>query len=314
MIEIPISLTKNSRKQQLFGIDPYFRDAWDDIIGLWPDGCERTANLHRTALVVFRPDAIVSRRIEAALEMFSAKGLTPVAVATFKYDRMKVREGWRYQLNIATRDRIDVMDMILTRGRSILVLYREEPPDVRLPTTVWVSEMKGPSLPGDRVPGQLRFVLGEAQVSVLTFVHISDEPADLVRELGVFLPRMARLRVLRSVQRARDVTAELRAELNRQYALNGTHDLLMLNALRKLSLIIDNSSQEGARRDPLAIAFRAIEAGDSVDWRSLLRLLKLRRIKLDPWDEVAIAAELCQRHHTDMAPVIPDIGSDAWVS
>jgi hypothetical protein len=40
-----------------------------------------------------------------------------------------------------------------------------------------------------------RFVLGKAQVSVLT-LYISDEPADVVRELGVFLPHATRPRML----------------------------------------------------------------------------------------------------------------------
>lgn len=313
MIDIPLSLTRSSRKRDLFGGDPYFRDAWDDIVGLWPDSRERVARLHRTALVVFRPDAIVSRRIELALDMISAKGLTPVAVTTFKYDRMKVREGWRYQLNIATRDRIDVMDMVLTRAPSMLVLYRQELPDMRLPTTVWLSGMKGPSLPASRAPGQLRFVLGKAQVSVLTFVHISDEPADVVRELGVFLPHAARQRALRSLDAARDVTTELCAVLNKLYASTAAHDLLMTNAIKKIRETIGTSPHRKPH-DPLADHLSAIEAGNSLDWRGLLKILKDRRIKLDRWDEVAIAAELCQRHFPGMLPVIPDIGSDAWIS
>ncbi|WFU25152.1 nucleoside-diphosphate kinase [Bradyrhizobium sp. CB1717] len=311
MIEIPPSLTRNSRKRDLFGGDPYFRDAWDDIVNLWPDSREQIMRLHQTALVVFRPDAIVSRRIEFALEIFNAKGLTPVAVTTFKYDRMRVREGWRYQLNIATRDRIDVMDMLLTCGRSIMVLYRQDLPDAQLPTTVWLSEMKGPSLPAGRAPGHLRFVLGKAQVSVLTFVHISDEPADVVRELGVFLPYAARQRALRSVNAGRDVTTKLRAVLNEQYASSAEHDLLMANVIQKIRLIIREPPHR-KECDPLVDRLNAIQAGASSDWRGLLKTLKDRRIQLDRWDEIAIAAELCQRHFPDMLPVIPDVGLDAW--
>lgn len=313
MIEIPPSYTRSERKREFFGGDPYFRDAWDAIVERWPNMTARAETFYRTALVVFRPDAIVSRRVELALELFGRLGLRPVAVETFTYDRMKVREGWRYQLNIATRDRIDVMDMILTGSESILLLYMQDTPDSILPTSVWLSAMKGPSHPSARHPHHLRAMLGPAQQSVLTFVHISDEPADIIRELGAFLSSERLKDVLDHLARGETTAGAVESELRRQYARQAAHDIRMTDALERICADASRLGDQTKAREVLR-RIDAIRSRKDCDWRGFLSACDTADIPIENWDRVAVAAALCAGHNDQVAPIIPDIGTEVWKS
>tara|TARA_R110002110_G_scaffold98919_1_gene253003 strand:- start:3352 stop:4320 length:969 start_codon:yes stop_codon:yes gene_type:complete len=314
MITIPENLTKNAEKRRLFGGDPYYRDAWDDICELWPEESERAGVLHDTALVIFRPDAIVSRRLEIAMRTFSDHGMVPVASTLFRYDRMKVREGWRYQLNIATRDRIDVMDMVLAQTPSILVLWRHNGPFSQVPASVRLSSLKGPSLPAKREPGNLRYQMGRAQVSVLTFIHISDEPADVIRELGVFMAGKARREMLRQVRSGHDVQGEVDRLIHKVYDRYPPHDILMVDTIKKIRASLSGRNEAEARDHSILRQLTDIQFSKNKDWRKLLATCQRQGVVLDAWERIAVAAELSSRHFDDLKPILPDIGRSIWES
>jgi hypothetical protein len=134
MISVSSLLSCSARKRELFAVDPYFRDAWDDILDRW-DREETTGKLLSLASVIWRPDAIVVRGVRRGLNAIRELGFVPVAAAIFRYNRQTVREGWRYQLNIATRERIDVMDMIMPATDSLYVMLKRTSADAMLPAS-----------------------------------------------------------------------------------------------------------------------------------------------------------------------------------
>ncbi|WP_217558987.1 nucleoside-diphosphate kinase [Streptomyces sp. GbtcB6] len=308
MRPIPEWLSRVERKREIYAGDPYYRDAWDDLTAFLGTGSAVPEQLYRVAPMVLRPDTMAVRGGARLLAAVRSANFVPVAWSKFRFDRHITREVWRYQLNIATRERIDVMDMIMPAGESLYVLLREtEEPGI--PATARLSDMKGPSRPEDRGAHHLRRIAGEAQASVLTYVHIADEPADIIRELGIFFDRSERMRLLGALDARQDVTQQVLAALAEVEARTEASDLLWKFALERL-----DSQVSGLPGDAeLAALLELVRSGRSKDWQSLLALADRSGLQWSHWDRVAVAAELSTRH-LEVEPVIPDVSRSVWSS
>jgi hypothetical protein len=75
------------------------------------------------------------------------------------------------------------LDAVAELGPGLVALYRhpDGAPSRRL------TRLKGGNDPSGRAADSLRSVAGSPN-RLLTMVHTSDDPADVVRELAVFLP------------------------------------------------------------------------------------------------------------------------------
>ncbi|MGK4579917.1 hypothetical protein [Kitasatospora sp. HPMI-4] len=305
---VPAALSRVERKREVFAGDPYFRDTWDDLRVVCGTGQATVERLYRVAPLVLRPDTMAVRGGVRLLNAVRAAGFVPVAWAPFRFNRHTTREVWRYQLNIATRERIDVMDMIMPAGTSLYVLLRDTA-DSAVPATTRLSGLKGPSRPEDRKPHHLRRLVGPAQASVLTYIHVSDEPADIVRELGIFFDRPQRTRLIGCLDSHQDVTEQVVAALAEIESHTEASDLSWQSALDRLELRLSGSRADG----PLNTLIQQVRSGQSRDWRAVLAQAERLEPAWGHWDRVAVAAELSARH-LDATPVIPDVGRSCWLA
>lgn len=316
-------LSRVPRKREVFAGDPYFRDAWDDFRAVHGTRPDAQRLLHRVAPLVLRPDTMAARGGVRVVNAVRARGFVPVAFRTFRFDRHVTREVWRYQLNIATRERIDVMDMIMSAGPSLYVLFNHAGRSA-MPACTRLSEAKGPSLPERRSGHHLRRIAGPAQASVLTYVHVSDEPADILRELGVLFDRADRMALLAALPGGPDRTAEVLRALAAAEAEVPASDLAWGPALDRLEEQLDRTCAPcgpevaglpSARRPgaDLRDLLATVRAGRSRDWRRILDLADRMGIAWPHWDRVAVAAELSARH-IDAVPIVPDVGRSLWAT
>lgn len=74
---VPEWLSRAGRKRETFAVDPYYRDAWDDLADLF--GTERTVadQLHRVAPMVLKPDAVAVRGGARLLAAGAPRALFP---------------------------------------------------------------------------------------------------------------------------------------------------------------------------------------------------------------------------------------------
>jgi hypothetical protein len=315
MIRVSPALSCSAAKRELYAVDPYFRDAWDDILEFWSED-EAPGKVFELASVIFRPDALVVRGVHRSLKAIRQLGFVPIAQKVFRYDRMSVREGWRYQLNIATRERIDVMDMIMPATDSLYIMMKRISGERRVPASTQLSSHKGPSLPEHRQPHHLRALLGKPQVSVLTYLHISDEPADLIRELGVFFDRSGRVEILNAVNANEHASRRLDPMIEKLYAEIPEHPIDFSAALDRIERAFrerQRSNQDGESRtlSELPYLCERIRRGASRNWRRLLLLVDESLIPVDHWDRVALAATLAELH-LEEPNLIPDISLADW--
>ena len=96
---------------------------------------------------MYNPDALVGRRIAPCLRLLLVHGFRVLSGAVFTYNRHLIRETWRYQFNLATPDRIAVVDTLLPATPSLLVVLRDERAGGDPPAAVRLGDLKGPSEP-----------------------------------------------------------------------------------------------------------------------------------------------------------------------
>lgn len=178
-------LTKNSGKADALSRDPYLRESWATLLAVL--GEPRAYEFaEKIALLWVRPDAFAAgtaRRILAAVEN---TGFRPLAARPARLDRTGVRSLWAYALCWATMERLCLFDGIAALGPGLLMLYTLDEPSPRS-AAARMTANKGASDPRARRPGGLRHAAGSPNLG-LTMLHTADEGADVIRELGVFLP------------------------------------------------------------------------------------------------------------------------------
>lgn len=303
-VPVPAALSVVAAKRAAFGVDPYYRDAWDDLSAACGTQRRVVELLWPAVPVIFRPDAVLARGIGRGLAALAERGLVAVAWEPLRFDRHSVRETWRNQLNVATRERIDAMDLLLTACDAIYVLLRDLDPDPGVPSTTRVSQSKGPADPSRRRPDDLRSRIGPAQESVVTYVHVPDEPADAVRELGVHFDRPARVRLVAAMASGARAVG-LDDAVDALYASAPAHDLALAPALDRLEALAAGAGGDAvaALRELCAAARRR----DGARWRELLALADGLGLALDPLDRTAIVCALSATHVDGGVPALPDV-------
>ncbi|MFI0960873.1 nucleoside-diphosphate kinase [Streptomyces sp. NPDC021080] len=181
-------LTHDPERRRTYPDDVYFREMAAFLDGWETDRADRA--LLGSTFVMFKPDAVVGRRIEPALAFLAGHGFEPLGALTVRVDARVCRELWRYQINAAPLAVIRAVDMVLESGPPCLFVALR---DIRGPRRTGTSaaerlaELKGSSKNRSVDGGSLRGVLG-CELMCLNFLHAPDDPADLMREVGVLLP------------------------------------------------------------------------------------------------------------------------------
>ena len=160
-----------------------------------------------------------------------------------------------------------------------------------------------------RKPHELRAVL-EPPNSVINFVHVADEPADVVRELGIFLDREPRRALLAAARR--DAAADLRPaalaavdELERRYP---AHDLDLTASLGRLSA--DPAvSAEGLER-----VTAAVSGGPALSWDELVSIIGPAGAHGSVWDFVCVAAAVLPAKRESLTDLLPAVTAAEWLA
>lgn len=279
-------------KADAYSLDPYFREGWETLsTALRDDDAVRRFTWNTVTLVV-RPDAIAAGRGATLLDRLEAEGLLAVAAIELTFDRRLVRELWRYQLNVATSERIEMMDLVLIGRPALLVLFAEADPAPSVPACVRLRAVKGPSAPDRRADGQLRASLSAARASVLTMIHTPDEPIDLVRDLAVLLDPAATTALLADGRRDTRIDDEVLEALERLRLTVGAHDLGLARATAAVG-------REAAGRRPDETLTAYVERLTGVNGATR-------------WDALVVAAHVAATHYPGEC-ALPDTDSEEWL-
>ncbi|MFV8133233.1 hypothetical protein [Streptomyces syringium] len=176
-------LTRLRGKGTVFARDLHAREAWATLAEVLGAGTAY-GFAERVAVMWVRPDAFAAGAARRLLDATQEAGFRPVAARRVRVDRCAVRALWAYMCRWATVERLWLLDALVALGPGLLVLWADSTGE---PASVRLSALKGSNAPHRRTGTSLRDVAG-APNRLLTMVHTTDEPADVVRELGVFCP------------------------------------------------------------------------------------------------------------------------------
>lgn len=282
------NLTRIANKPGLYERETYFREGWAAVqdASHSPDALDRT--LRRTALLMLKPDGLAAGKLGRTHDFLREQGFDVVGVREVGLSRFTVRELWRYQLTSATLDRLAVSELLMAgRVGLLLVLRSTEGPD-GVPATVRLASLKGSSTVAEQASGSLRNLLGQPN-RVLSYVHVTDEPADLVRELPILLDA-ANHRTLAKALATGTLPDDDRRLLDSalQHDLVGGRSMELDDAVAAVedALFVRLQSRPDlrSRGERLLGELGRMGSGERVAWREFVRDLAEVSPELDRWD------------------------------
>ena len=298
--------TTDPDRRRLYPEDVYFREMAEQLCGMDRPALRRV--VERGAFLLFKPEALVGRRVERALDYVAERGFEPLGALRVRIDARTLREMWRYQLNAAPLSTVRAVDMIMAAADCLFVAMYDTlgPERTGLTASIRLSNLKGSTgdLVADRGKGLLREALA-CTTQCLNFVHAPDEAADLLRELAVLFAwpdRAEPLRLLGALP-SPEARESVRRETQRFYSQHPEHPLdfdISIKALRA-------AAQDDPRRAAMtARLLLALERGAGAE-SELLRLvdwLDYAPSRLGVWDRITLASHLVDKQTSDRMPLI----------
>ena len=297
-------LTRMDEKATLYERDVYFREGLRDAERIW--GAEWAEVLHRSSLLMLKPDGLaagVARPVHDFLERngFAIVGAWPTSLAGHVW-----RALWRFQITAASTDRFLVNELLYQDPCLLLLLSDRE--TGREPATVRLARLKGSSDLALQAPNTLRALLRQPH-RLFTYVHVADEPADLLREVAILFGRATRLGVLDSWLRPALPDAE-RALLEEAFSVPAEHrrSFDFEPALDRLEAAVADAGEALLLRD-----LRAMRAGARISWPDFAERLEAAGVAAERWDVATVGAYAIDVDDPGARKAIVTPDYDAWL-
>ena len=301
------SFTRSPIKAELYGHETYFREGLADATQVL--GAGATDALSRSALLVIKPEGLAAGKATTIVNFVREHGFSIAAVDLPRQSRFQWRELWRYQLAAATLDRLAVNDLILQNEALMLLLRHEGMLDV--PATVWLASLKGPSDVALQPPDCLRKILAQPN-RLFSFFHVSDEPADILREIAILLDVSARRRVLSTLAVSGPLSPAEQRLLDDTLAASD-------RAARRLDAPVSLSRVEHAFRDLSGAAAEHVRAdlarmrrGERIAWRPFAQAIADSGVELDRWDLATLGASFIVYDEPGTSKLIGGVDIGLW--
>jgi hypothetical protein len=300
-------LTVVPEKQREFSADLYFRECWVDAVETFGD--KVTGLLRGVAMLSVKPDAVVGRRMTAILEFLEKNEFVPIAVAQLGLTRHSMREVWRYDWHVYPVDRLAFTTIWYTACDVLMFLVRDRRPESPVPASVRLSQMKGHAIAERRKAGDLRSVLRPPN-RILNFVHVAEEPVDVVREIGILTDGAGRKRLLQAVRDnyGADRGQETKDAIARLESAVPAHDLDVSLSLRRLEASAVISQAVSAHIKDLVASDRKLA------WTSICKMIDPDDARVGRWDFICVASNLLRYERPVEAELLPPVSVARWMA
>lgn len=193
------NLTHEWTHFSIYASEPYLRESIADadiILGHYlPTFTKNFASL------LIKPDAIVGRRATVICDHLRNNKFRIIYTKPFRFDRLMIRELWRYSMNISTNEKFELVDKIHAASQSIyLLLEDQEQPMNGSSAAVRLQKLKGSAFNSQRAGTSIRSV-AKSPNEILVLVHTPDEPLEMLRELGLLFDRKNRNELFREARK-----------------------------------------------------------------------------------------------------------------
>lgn len=206
-------LTVDQDKNRFYQQDVYYRETVRQLSG-WatPDDVRRL--LLTRSYLLFKPEALIARKVGPTLAYLAERGIEANFAASVTFNRAMLRAMWWYQLNAAPLAIARACDILINDWELLFIGFVDGKADENSPAedsaARRLSDLKGSSRDIGKGLGLLRDELG-CTTTCLNFIHAPDEPADVLREIGVIFDRPVRDHVFTAISAEPDAEAVDRA-------------------------------------------------------------------------------------------------------
>lgn len=283
--------TVMQRKRELYKSDINFIESASDL------SSDRTIEaLEQFTCVIFKPDGLVAGSVEPSLSFLAANGFIPVSWKSFTYDRNMIRSAWRYQINIATPERLRVVDFLLTSGKSAYLLLRYDRPIDS--ASALLSSLKGPAEVAQRPPNCFRSVLGDHN-TFLNKVHVPDDGADMLREMSIYFDRNERLQILAAI----GGKTPARSSIPDWVVQHTTRDLAIEGSVEGLFASLQSSNLVSQERRELEGAIRHALCTGQLPMTTIDLLLSQQKL-FQRWDLAIFLTQFVQPNREGVGKIL----------
>jgi hypothetical protein len=208
-------------------------------------------------------------------------------------------------------------------GDSLLVLLRDDHAIRRVPASVRLQMLKGPSFPQRQAKHHLRRVL-RSWSRLLKFIHTPDEPVDLLREIGILFDEVGRrtlmqvmkLHKARDGQQAKEEQRQVKEQVESLYTRTAPQELDADIAWQRITADLKYQAKADPRidvfRDRLEQTIFACSRGRFLSWIPLEREMHANKIPVT-WDYIVVAAAFIQHSFEDEVALVTSDGTDGWL-
>lgn len=176
-------------KRREYPSDGHFRQGWAEAAA--KNGDFLLEFSQQFSVVVIKPEAVVGRRALLILDRLTKMDFKPVFARLVTFDSAAVHAAWRFQLDAASDDRIRVQTGFRPLDTPGVYIGLIRPEKNRSIAQLDLAANKGSPHPERQCPGTLRAQLG-APNAMNNFLHVPDDPADVLREAPVWLDECER--------------------------------------------------------------------------------------------------------------------------
>ncbi|PXX60183.1 nucleoside diphosphate kinase [Nocardia tenerifensis] len=292
--ELLAALTPQPEKVAAYAGDTYLLETVEQLDRLGVDAA-KFARQH--SMLLLKPDAIVARSVEPTLEWLADNGFQVVSAVRVAVDRHFARALWYYAWNIASPERRRLADLLVGISDVLVLVVRGD--DAELPVPVRLTEAKGATDPRKRKPGELRHLLGRHSY-LLNLVHSPDDPADVLRELAVYLDEPRRAKVIAEATAAADRSADALALASDLYSRTPARSFDRTDAVQRILRDLETTAPE---LDPLSDA----------DCARLLTGAWAEGRELDPWSVIVLGSYVLPMRVGTQPQTLRPVSAKDWL-
>lgn len=280
-----LETTVMADKSNLYEGDIFFRESAFLLHQMFGD---RTLDvLDRYSYILLKPDGVVARAMDSLTSCLNDNGFTVRGVKRVSFNRHSIRELWKYELNRATLQRLQAIDILLTANHSVL-LFIENIHPAEQSCSSRLKSIKGPVVKGDRSETDVRHVI-DAGHGLLNYIHTPDETADFIRELAVLLPP-ADITMLFEGRSAPWCVTESKS--NEVYAGSTENPI---DVSKSVNCLLNNcTSLDNDLEQELAEDLNSLLSDNQFDWQYIWDAYCQGTLNAEKWDVIVVIAAATQ--------------------
>lgn len=199
-----------------------------------------------------------------------------------------------------------MVDNLYCLGDALFMIFEDTLSNLDMPASARLHRLKGASEERLRSKDSLRSII-KIPNGVIRFFHISDEPADIIREIGIMFNREERLKIYKDL-------------INENYSINNDELFNTISSLEKqhpkTSFNVDECWKKVLEHPAYNITPELLELKNAFDngiflgWNDIY--IPLRKINMDIYNILTIASHMIQQDVDDEFHLIDGDALRGW--